>query len=158
MGTRPVTSTRSAPRRRSALPWVFLVFWVVVFGLVAALVLSLSTVYWGEVILAGVDALGRDLGGRTRSEAANVLREEWESRERAQRFDDLKVFLLDARGEAPFEETARRLGITLPALKSAVQKLRRRHRELFQEEIASTVTRPGEVEEEMRSLFAALGG
>jgi RNA polymerase sigma-70 factor (ECF subfamily) len=85
------------------------------------------------------------------------LRGEWESRERAQRFDDLKVFLLDARGEARFEETARRLGTTLPALKSAVQKLRRRYRELFQEEIASTVAGPEEVEEEIRSLLAALG-
>ena len=86
------------------------------------------------------------------------LREEWEGRERAQSFDDLKVFLLEPRGEAPFEETARRLGITLPALKSAVQKLRRRYRELFQAEIASTVARPEEVEEEIRSLFAALSG
>ena len=85
------------------------------------------------------------------------LREEWAVRERAQRFDDLKIFLLDAKGTVSFEEASARLGTTVPAVKSAVQKLRRRYRELFREEIANTVTRPEEVEEEIRSLFEALG-
>lgn len=85
------------------------------------------------------------------------LRAEWKSRERAQSFDDLKVFLLEAKGAESFEESARRLGITLPAVKSAVQKLRRRYRELFEKEIANTVSRPEEIKDEIRSLFEALG-
>jgi RNA polymerase sigma-70 factor (ECF subfamily) len=85
------------------------------------------------------------------------LREEWDGRERAQRFDDLKVFLLDAKGTVSVEEVANRLQVTVPAVKSAVQKLRWRYRELFQEEIAHTVARAEDIEEEIRSLFQALG-
>jgi RNA polymerase sigma-70 factor (ECF subfamily) len=84
------------------------------------------------------------------------LRGEWEGRQRAQGFDDLKVFLLDSKGAVSFESTARRLGATVPAIKSAVQKLRRRYRELFEEEIACTVAQPDEVQDEIRSLFEAL--
>lgn len=86
------------------------------------------------------------------------LREEWDGRERAQRFEDLKIFLLDAKGAESFEEAARRLSTTVPTVKSAVQKLRRRYRELFEEEIASTVARPEDIEDEIRSLFRALEG
>ena len=56
-----------------------------------------------------------------------------------------------------FEAVARNLGATLPAVRSAVQKLRRRYRELFQEEIAHTVANPADVEDEIRSLLTALG-
>ena len=85
------------------------------------------------------------------------LRVEWDGRERAQRFEDLKVFLLDAKGTVSFEAAARRLDCTVPAVKSAVQKLRRRYREIFHEEIAHTVARPEDFEEEVRSLLQALG-
>jgi DNA-directed RNA polymerase specialized sigma24 family protein len=85
------------------------------------------------------------------------LREEWDGRERAQAFEDLKVFLLDVKGTVSFEEVANRLGVTVVTVKSAVQKLRRRYRELFQDEIAQTVARPEDIEEEIRSLFQALG-
>jgi lipoprotein-anchoring transpeptidase ErfK/SrfK len=80
MQTSSVTPTGQPRARRSALPWVFLLFWLVILGLVAALVLSLGTLYRGDIILAGVEGLGRDLGGRTRSEAANILGDEWDSR------------------------------------------------------------------------------
>jgi hypothetical protein len=36
--------------------------------------------------------------------------------------------------------------------------MRQRYRELFREEIAHTVAEPGEVEDEMRHLFAAISG
>jgi hypothetical protein len=50
------------------------------------------------------------------------------------------------------------LGMSEGAVKVAAHRLRLRYRELLREEIANTVTGPGEVEEELRHLFAALGG
>ena len=49
------------------------------------------------------------------------------------------------------------LGMTEAAVKSAVQRMRQRHRELLREEIAHTVTRPEEIEEELRHFRALLG-
>jgi len=49
------------------------------------------------------------------------------------------------------------LGMTEAAVKSAVQRMRQRHRELLREEIAGTVTRPEEIEEELRHFRAVLG-
>jgi hypothetical protein len=42
-------------------------------------------------------------------------------------------------------------------VKSAVHRLRRRYRKLLRAEIAQTVAAPGEVDEELRHLFAVLG-
>jgi RNA polymerase sigma-70 factor (ECF subfamily) len=42
------------------------------------------------------------------------------------------------------------------AVKQAVHRMRRRYRELFREEIAQTVAGPGEVEQELKHLFALL--
>jgi len=86
------------------------------------------------------------------------LRQEWERRYQPRHFDDLKVFLLEDRGSAPFAAMAARLGITESALKSIVHRLRKRYRELFREEVANTVETPAEVEDEIRHLFQALSG
>jgi RNA polymerase sigma-70 factor (ECF subfamily) len=43
-------------------------------------------------------------------------------------------------------------------VKVAVHRLRQRYREVLRAEIADTVASPGEVEDEIRSLFAALAG
>ena len=50
------------------------------------------------------------------------------------------------------------LGMNPNAFKVAVHRLKKRFRELLKAEIASTLSGPGMVEEEMQSLFAALGG
>jgi len=44
------------------------------------------------------------------------------------------------------------------AVKVAVHRLRQRYRELLHAEIANTVAVTGDVEEELRHLFAALAG
>jgi RNA polymerase sigma-70 factor (ECF subfamily) len=46
--------------------------------------------------------------------------------------------------------------MTEAAIKSAVQRLRRRHRELLREEIAQTVACREEIDEEIRYLLAVL--
>ena len=47
--------------------------------------------------------------------------------------------------------------MTEAAVKWAVQRMRQRHGELLREEIAQTVTRPEEIEEELRHFRALLG-
>jgi RNA polymerase sigma-70 factor (ECF subfamily) len=85
------------------------------------------------------------------------VRAEWNQRDKQQRFDMLKAFLTDRRGELPFAEVAARLHTTVPALRSVVHKLREHYRRAFLEEVARTVDDPGDVEDEIRRLFAALG-
>jgi RNA polymerase sigma-70 factor (ECF subfamily) len=55
-------------------------------------------------------------------------------------------------------DAAADLGLSEGAVKTAAHRLRRRYRELLREEIAQTVASPEEVDDEIRSLFAALGG
>ena len=72
------------------------------------------------------------------------------------RFDDLKVFLIEARGSAAFADVATRLGVTESALKSLVHRMRRRYAELFRDEVAQTVEKPEDVEEEIGYMLAVL--
>jgi hypothetical protein len=53
---------------------------------------------------------------------------------------------------------AERLGMTEGAVKKAAQRLRERFHDLLRAEVARTVENPTEVDEEIRSLFAALVG
>ena len=84
------------------------------------------------------------------------LQGEWECRRTPGTFEDMKPFLLDAKGSTRIAEAAKRLGVTEESLKWAVRKLRQRYREIFREEIAHTVSRPEEIDDEIRHLFSAL--
>ena len=57
-----------------------MIFWVLILALIVVVLLTLANIYQGEVILSGISALGQDLGGRTRSEAAQILEAEWQAR------------------------------------------------------------------------------
>ena len=46
--------------------------------------------------------------------------------------------------------------MTEGAVKVAVHRLRERYRELFREEVASTVEAPSEINDEVRHLFSVL--
>ena len=83
------------------------------------------------------------------------LREEYERAGRGAVFGRLKDVL--SGGDAvPYAIIAAELGTTEGAIQAAVYRLRRRYGALLREEIAATVARPGDVEEEIRDLFAAL--
>jgi RNA polymerase sigma factor (sigma-70 family) len=56
----------------------------------------------------------------------------------------------------PYEALARRLGLSVNALKVAVHRLRRRHARLLRAEVAQTVARPEEVDDEIRYLLGTL--
>ena len=72
-------------------------------------------------------------------------------------FEQLKATLTGERRSLRYADIAARLKSSEGAVKVAVHRLRQRYRALLRAEIAHTVSRPEEVEEEIRALFAALG-
>jgi len=72
------------------------------------------------------------------------------------RFEILKGFLLDDKGAMSYEAASVRLGISVPAITSAIHRMRARFRALLFEEVANTVGQPAEVEQELRHLLAVL--
>lgn len=85
------------------------------------------------------------------------LQAEFDGGGRAGRFQELKQFLTDDRGETSYAEAAARLGVSESAVKSGIHRLRQRYGELVREEIAETVEAPEEVEAEIRHLVSVLG-
>lgn len=105
-----------------------------------------ETIYerrWAEAVLVAV--LAR-------------LRQENEAVGGQVRFDVLKPFLATEKQPPSTAEAGARLGISETAVYSAVHRLRQRYGELLREEIAHTVARPEEIEEELRYLVRALSG
>lgn len=84
------------------------------------------------------------------------LREECDASGRTERFQVLKVFLLEDKGTLPLADAAKQLGLTVIAVKGVVHRLRERYREIFREEVANTVERREDVDEEIRHLLRAL--
>jgi RNA polymerase sigma factor (sigma-70 family) len=85
------------------------------------------------------------------------LRAEFDAGGRSGRFEELKVFLTEDRGETSYAEVAARLGLSESAVKSGIHRLRQRYGELVREEIADTVESPDEIEAEIRHLVHVLG-
>jgi RNA polymerase sigma factor (sigma-70 family) len=86
------------------------------------------------------------------------LRQEYTRDGREKLFDQLKPTLTEASRNVRYAEIATRLDTSEGAVKVAVHRLRQRYRELLRAEIADTVAGPGEIEDEIRNLFAALAG
>jgi len=90
--------------------------------------------------------------------ALNRLQNEYTESGRGEFFDLLKDFQPREPGALSYAEIGKRFGMTEAAVKSAVQRMRQRHREILREEIAHTVTSPGEIDEEIRHLREVLAG
>jgi DNA-directed RNA polymerase specialized sigma24 family protein len=86
------------------------------------------------------------------------LREEYIADGKVAVFEQLKETLTGEQQSIPYATVARQLASSEGAVKVAVHRLRRRYRELLRAEIADTVSGQEEIEEELRHLFAALGG
>lgn len=72
-------------------------------------------------------------------------------------FEGLKGFLIGGGGAATgYAEAGRELNMTAGAVKVAIHRLRRRYRELLRDEIAQTVDREEEIEDEVRYLLSCL--
>jgi RNA polymerase sigma-70 factor (ECF subfamily) len=76
---------------------------------------------------------------------------------KTQMFEHLKVFLTGDKSQNSYRQVAQALGMTEGAVKVAAHRLRKRYRELLQEEIAKTMNGADSIEDEVRELFAALG-
>ena len=72
-------------------------------------------------------------------------------------FDALRPFLdfgnLD--GLPTYESVAAKLQIGQSAVKTLIHRLRKRHGQILREEVGRTVTDPGEIDDELRSLCDA---
>jgi RNA polymerase sigma-70 factor (ECF subfamily) len=86
------------------------------------------------------------------------LREECAAAGKAQLFESLGMYLSGEKSTESYAEAAPRLNMTAGSVQVAVHRLRRRYGELLRAEIAHTVSRPEEIDEEIRHLFAALRG
>jgi DNA-directed RNA polymerase specialized sigma24 family protein len=84
------------------------------------------------------------------------LRDEQAAAGQGEAFAQLKEFLLAGGPGTPYAELVSHLGRSEGAVKVAGHRLRRRCRQLLQEEIANTVNSPEETEEERRYLLAIL--
>lgn len=84
------------------------------------------------------------------------LGENYQARDRRLLFDSLQVYLSGEKGAPPYRETAEQLGMSVEAVKKAVERLRERYGELLRDEIAQTVSNPAEVDEEIRHLRSVL--
>jgi len=72
-------------------------------------------------------------------------------------FEQLRVYLQGDRGGPPYAEAAARLGLSEGAVKVAVHRLRQRYGQLLREELARVVSRPEDVDEELRHLIQIVG-
>jgi RNA polymerase sigma factor (sigma-70 family) len=89
-------------------------------------------------------------------EVLSRLRTEYEQEGKADLFATLNPCLVGERTAQPYANLAAAMGVSQGTVKSAVHRLRQRYRQLLREEIANTVGRAEEVDEELRHLFAVL--
>lgn len=84
------------------------------------------------------------------------LKKEYARADKSELYEALQGYLSGDKGTVPYAEMAAQLNLTEAALKMSVLRLRRRFGELLRAKIAHTVTRPEEIDEEIRALFAAI--
>jgi len=85
------------------------------------------------------------------------LREESLGSDEGRRFDRLKGYLTDDGPASPYADVAAELGISEAAVKVAVHRLRQRFGQALRAVVARTVSNPGDIDDEIRSLLLALG-
>ena len=83
------------------------------------------------------------------------LREETKAEGRAGRFEQLKIYLTVGTNNIPYAEAAAALAMSEGTVRVTVHRMRRRYRELLQQEIVQTLADPAQAEEEMRALMGA---
>jgi RNA polymerase sigma factor (sigma-70 family) len=84
------------------------------------------------------------------------LKDEYCAADNVALFDSLKELLPDEPGSPSQAEIAARLGMTENAVRQAFYRFRQRYQSLLREEIGQTVATPGDIEDELRHLIAAL--
>jgi RNA polymerase sigma-70 factor (ECF subfamily) len=85
------------------------------------------------------------------------LRDEYAAEGKLSLFGHLKDFQPGEHGPVTYAEIGRLTGLSESGVKSAVHRMRRRHREILRQGIAQTVARPEEIEDEIRHLIEVIG-
>jgi RNA polymerase sigma-70 factor (ECF subfamily) len=88
--------------------------------------------------------------------ALRRLGEECESRGRRRVFDVLGDYLESEREDVSYQELSKTLGVPDTSVKRLLHRLRVRYRELLREEVAQTVEKLDDVDDELRYLCAVL--
>jgi RNA polymerase sigma-70 factor (ECF subfamily) len=88
--------------------------------------------------------------------ALRQLGEECEARGRRRVFDVLSDYLAAERQDVSYQKLSKTLGVPETSVKRLVHELRVRYRNLLRAEVAQTVEKPEDVDEELRYLCAAL--
>jgi len=88
--------------------------------------------------------------------ALERLAREHRSAGREAQFVELRRFLIGDGTTASSDEVAKRLGLTVAAVRMAVSRLRERYRQALRDEILETVGSAPDAEEEYQALMAAL--
>jgi RNA polymerase sigma-70 factor (ECF subfamily) len=88
--------------------------------------------------------------------ALRRLREECESKGRLRLFEALCDHLTAERADTSYAALGAGLGVADTVVKKQLHNLRQRYRSLLREEVAQTVERPADVDDEIRHLCAAL--
>jgi RNA polymerase sigma-70 factor (ECF subfamily) len=89
-------------------------------------------------------------------QALSRLRREYEQRGKTDLFDTLRTYLSGENREGQYALHAVELGITPGAVKVEVHRLRKRFQTAVREEIAETVFRTQDIDDELRFLIEAL--
>jgi len=88
--------------------------------------------------------------------ALQAVQGEFEKDSRTKQFEILRDFLPGALAPPSYDEAAAKLGLSLPALKSELHRLRQRFKLLVRQEVANTVSAPHEIDDEMAYLQQVL--
>jgi RNA polymerase sigma-70 factor (ECF subfamily) len=96
--------------------------------------------------------------------ASNVVKRAWQQLQDAfaaegkmQWLQELRPFIAGGSGTPPpQDEVAARLGVPVATLRTSLMRLRQRYREALRCEVASTVSDPAEVDEELQYLYRIL--
>jgi len=73
-------------------------------------------------------------------------------------FSALQVYLTGDKERPPYSATAAQLGMSVEAVRKAVERLRQRYSQLLRQAVARTASSPGETEAELRHLRVVLSG
>jgi len=90
-------------------------------------------------------------------QAMNALQKECEANDKAPLFREAKNLISGERHGAAYSQISKSLNMGEGAVRVAVHRLRQRYGELLRCEVAHTVAKEEEVDEELRYLFQVLG-
>ncbi|HWA28675.1 MAG TPA: sigma-70 family RNA polymerase sigma factor, partial [Lacunisphaera sp.] len=90
--------------------------------------------------------------------ASSRLQAEYQAPDRAALFAALSPSLAGRRADVAHADLAARLGLSEPAVRVALHRLRQRYRQILRDEIARTVDCAEDIDDELRLLLAAIAG